>query len=130
MRKEKKVEWSLIFLSALIMMLGLVLYRVIGHKIIVVISCIIDIVLGIITINYADKNKTEIEKIELNDERNIMIRHKAHETTNNIMVLIQGVIGCVVLLLGYPWVGILMLAFSIGNIITLCLSTSYFNKRL
>ena len=59
-----------------------------------------------------------------------MIRHKAHETTNTIMILTQGVIGCLVLLLDYYWVGMLMLAFIIGNIITLYLSTSHFNKKL
>ena len=63
MRKEKRVEWLLIFLSTLIMMSGLFLYKVTGYKTIVIVSCIIAIILGIITINYAEKNKTEREKL-------------------------------------------------------------------
>lgn len=105
--------------------LGVILYFITDNKILTLGCTVIAFIIGLLVMN----NTSEDEKIEINDERNVMIRSKTHMATNNIMIFLQ-IGGAILLYLnGYYKVGNLLTTFILLNGIAMSFIGKYYEKK-
>ena len=115
----------LLILAAVMQGMGIFLYFITANKFLTLGCTVIAFVIGLIFMN----NTSEEDKIEIDDERNILIRSKSHMATNNMMMFVQIGVAILLYLNGKYGVGNLLTTFILLNGIFMSLSSRYYEKK-
>ena len=130
MKNKKNLQTTLVIIGITLQILGLLLYKLMDKKILSIILTIAAISLIVISFFVLTKDEKHLENIEINDERNTLIRYKAHFASNNIMIFIKLFITILMIFLNYYWVALLIASLSILEAIIICSAGEYYNKHL
>ena len=130
MKNKKNLQTILVIIGITLQMLGLLVYKLMDKKTLSIIFTIAAIGLIVISFFVLSKDEKHLEDIEINDERNTLIRYKAHFASNNIMIFIKLFITMLMIFLNYYWVALLIASLSILEVIIICSAGEYYNKHL
>ncbi|WP_066869950.1 hypothetical protein [Clostridium mediterraneense] len=130
MKNKKNLQTILVIIGITLQMLGLLVYKLMDKKTLSIIFTIAAIGLIVISFFVLSKDEKHLEDIEINDERNTLIRYKAHFASNNIMIFIKLFITILMIFLNYYWVALLIASLSILEVIIICSAGEYYNKHL
>ena len=114
MKGKKRLQTILSITGVILELIGLTIYFITKNSLSIIffIGAIALIVSSLFILSNEEK---QIEKIEMTDERNTMIRHMAHAQTNTIMVFIQGLIAILCSLFNYHTLAILFAGLVVLN---------------
>ncbi|WP_297519163.1 hypothetical protein [uncultured Clostridium sp.] len=115
----------LLIVVAIMQGLGILLYFMTENKVLTLGCTMIAFIIGLVFMN----NTSEEERLEINDERNTMIRSKTHMATNNIIIFIQIGIAILLYLKGFYRVGNLITTIILLNGIFMSLSSRYYERK-